>query len=99
MMDDKGCLVTIDFSDEIDDIFAKLTIAPTERGRIAWELWKKNPNSFTIAPAYLSTIDDKNNVVQNELIGLSLISKRPGKKNDQCMYTIKEQSQQPLTLY
>jgi hypothetical protein len=71
-----GLVVTMNFSDSLEDAFGKLTIAPTVKAQKMWEMWKQNPKMFTLAPGYLEDLDTG----KQELIELSLIPKALEKK-------------------
>lgn len=68
-------VITMNFSDSIEDVFGKITIAPTVKAQQAWELWQKNPTKYTLAPGYLTQRDENGVDVSRELVELSLIPK------------------------
>ena len=70
-MNDDGVVITVEFSQELDDVFGKLVVAPTVRAQKLWELWRKNPTMFTLAPGYL----EDTTTGELQLMELSLIPK------------------------
>jgi len=80
-MNDEGIVVTTDFSQEMDDVFGKLTIAPTVKAQKIWELWKKNPTMFTLAPGYIVKKEEDGVVLEAELMELSIIPKHNERKS------------------
>lgn len=70
VLDDSGVIVTTNFSQEPDDVFGKLVVAPTVKAQKLWEMFRKNPTSFTFAPGYIQREDGS-----KELVEISLIPK------------------------
>jgi len=80
-MDENRITVTSNFSQDIEDIFDVLSIAPTEKAKMLFETWKANPTMFTLAPGYRVLKQDKDGtILKAELIELSIIPKILEKK-------------------
>lgn len=75
-------LITSDFSNDPKDVFGKLEIAPTVKAQKLWEVWKKNPTIFTIAPGYIVIKEEDGIVLESELVELSLVIKQNGRKDE-----------------
>ena len=82
-MENDGIVVTSNFSQELDDVFGKLVIAPTVKAQKMWDLWKKNPTMFTFAPGYIAKYaEDGTTIIEAELVELSIIPKVLEKKDE-----------------
>lgn len=74
-MRDNEIVITTNFSQEPEDIFGKIIVAPTIKAQKIWEQWIKNPTAFTFAPGYMTDNDGKQILVE-----VSIIPKVAGKK-------------------
>lgn len=80
MINDDGVVITTDFQDGLEHVFGKLVVAPTVEAQQRWELWRKNPTMFTLAPGYLVKKEKDGVILEAELVELSIIPKVNEKK-------------------
>ena len=80
---EQGLVITTNFSQELDDVFGKLIIAPTVKAQKMWDMWRKNPTMFTFAPGYIAKYaEDGTTIIEAELVELSIIPKVLEKKDE-----------------
>lgn len=70
-MNDTGCVITTNFSQDIEDAIGKFVIAPTIQAQKLWEEVRDHPERFAFALGY--TEDKKTG--KRELMEISLVVK------------------------
>lgn len=80
MIDKDQMVITSNFSQDPKDIFGKIEIAPTVQAQQLWEMWKKNPTMFALAPGYIVKKQKDGVIEEAELIEVSLVVKYPEKQ-------------------
>jgi hypothetical protein len=68
-MNEIGCVITTDFSQEVEDAIGKFVIAPTQKAQELWEQVRNDPTGYSFAFGY---IEDKE-TGKKELMEISLI--------------------------
>tara|TARA_B100001245_G_C22893021_1_gene430417 strand:+ start:1734 stop:2156 length:423 start_codon:yes stop_codon:yes gene_type:complete len=63
------------FSQRTEDVFGKIVIAPSQKAQKQWELWRKNPTSYTLAPGYVVKKETDGVIEEAELMELSIVPK------------------------
>lgn len=73
MVEDQGAMITYAFDQSIEAVIGKITIAPTEKAKMLWDIFRKQPDAFEFAVGYIEHKDGT-----KELVEISMVPK--GKK-------------------